>query len=82
MRRVKAASAVTILAAALAVAACGDAPTDDRRGYTKAPLEDPGLRIRSESTTQMAELAQPQLPQVVDIPPPADTAGGAAASGG
>lgn len=80
MRRVKAASAAMMLAAALAVAACGDAPTNDRRGYTKAPLENPGLRIRSESTTPMAELAQPQLPQVVDIPPP-DTAGGAGASG-
>lgn len=82
MRRAKNASMVTILTAALVAAACGDAPTDDRRGYTKAPLEDPGLTITSEGTTQMAELAQPQLPQVVEIAPPADTAGGAGASGG
>nr|PZN89844.1 MAG: hypothetical protein DIU52_10995 [bacterium] len=79
MRRVKATKAMTILAAALFVAACGDAPTTDRRGYTKAPLEDPGLRIKSEPTTPMAEYAKPQLPEVVDIPPP-DTSG-AGASG-
>jgi len=80
MRRVKATNVMAILAAALVAAACGDAPTNDRRGYTKAPLEDPGMTIKSEPTTQMAEFAKPQLPPVVEIPPPADTAGGA--SGG
>jgi len=81
MRRVKATNAMTILAAALVVAACGDAPTNDHRGYTKAPLENPGLRIQSEQKAQVAEFAQPQRPEVVEIPPPAaDAAGGASGS--
>jgi hypothetical protein len=79
MRRVKATNAMTILAAALVLAACGDAPTEDRRGYTKAPLEEPGLTIQSEATTEIGRLGQPQLPQVVEIPAPADTAGAAGA---
>jgi len=80
MRRLKTTTATTVLAAALVVAACGDAPTNDRRGYTKAPLENPGLRIQSEPKAEVAEFAQPQLPQVVEIPPPAEASGGA--SGG
>jgi hypothetical protein len=31
--------------------ACGDEATSDKRGYTKAPLETVGLRIRPETPT-------------------------------
>ena len=79
MQRAMRAATITTFAAALVVAACGDAPTDDRRGYTKAPLEEPGLTIQSEATTETARLARPQLPEVVEIPAP-DT-GGAAGAG-
>ncbi|HEX7121063.1 MAG TPA: hypothetical protein VF178_01745, partial [Gemmatimonadaceae bacterium] len=78
-RRAMRVATITICAAALGLAACGDAPTEDRRGYTKAPLEEPGLTIQSETTTEIGQLGQPQLPEVVEIPPPADTAGAAGA---
>lgn len=45
----------------LALNACGDAPSDDNRGYTKAPLENPGLTIESETPTPMASLGDPIL---------------------
>jgi len=52
---------------AVLVAACGDAPTADRRGYTKAPLEDPGLTVRPEPRTVMDSLGEPVAP----VPAPA-----------
>ena len=79
VRRAMRTTTITIFAVALVAAACGDAPTTDRRGYTKAPLEEPGLTIQSEATTEMARLGRPQLPEVVEIPAP-DT-GGAGAAG-
>jgi len=82
MRRTTKAGVTMISAAALVLAACGDVPTEDRRGYTKAPLEDPGLTITSEGKTEVSEFAQPQLPQVVEIPPPGEAAGAEAGSGG
>ena len=48
-----------VLGAVLALAACGDADTDDPRGYTKAPIENPGWTIESEEPTEMAELGDP-----------------------
>ncbi len=39
---------VLLLAVMAGVAACGDPATGDARGYTKAPLEVPGLLIEGE----------------------------------
>jgi hypothetical protein len=44
---------------ALALGACGDPDTNDRRGYTKAPLENPGWTVDGEAATDMAELGDP-----------------------
>ena len=63
-----------VAAAALAAAACGDPNTTDTRGYTKAPLEDPGLRIRGEGSSAMDSLGSPLLPRDTVIPPPTVTA--------
>lgn len=48
-----------MLGAVLALAACGDADTNDRRGYTKAPTENPGWTIEAEQPTEMSELGDP-----------------------
>ena len=48
-----------LTAAVLALAACGDPDTNDPRGYTKAPLENPGWTIEGEEPTAMAELGDP-----------------------
>ncbi|HUG41792.1 MAG TPA: c-type cytochrome [Longimicrobiales bacterium] len=59
----------------VALAACGDPATNDRRGYTKAPLENPGLLIGGEDATEMARLNRPNLPRPpreIELP----TAGG------
>ena len=45
--------------AALALAACGDPDTNDPRGYTKAPLENPGWTVEGEEPSAMAELGDP-----------------------
>jgi len=50
---------VLLTAAVLAVAACGDADSNDPRGYTKAPLEEPGWTVDDEDPTEMAELGEP-----------------------
>lgn len=55
----------------LTVIACGDPATEDRRGYTKAPLEDPGLLIGAEEATVMAAMNRPVLPRPpldIDVP--------------
>lgn len=57
----------SVCAFALVVASCGDPATDDPRGYSKAPLEQPGVFIKGEPTTEMSELGEPILPPVVDI---------------
>lgn len=49
------------------LAACGDAETTDTRGYTKAPLEQPGVRIRAEQPSQMSELRGPLQPEIVEL---------------
>jgi hypothetical protein len=61
-----------VLAAGLLLA-CGDAPTTDTRGYTKAPLEDASLLIRPEPPTAMDSLGNPVLPRDTLIPPPTQT---------
>lgn len=48
------------------LAACGDPDTNDERGYTKAPLEEPGLLIQGEPETEMPELGEPNRPRVVE----------------
>lgn len=48
-----------LAATLLALAACGDPDTNDPRGYTKAPLENPGWIVDGEESGAMAELGQP-----------------------
>lgn len=50
------------------VAACGDAPTTDKRGYTKAPLERAGVLIKPEGSSAMDSLGSPILPRDTLIP--------------
>jgi hypothetical protein len=50
---------VLLTACVLALAACGDPDTNDARGYTKAPLEEPGWTVTGEDPTEMAELGDP-----------------------
>jgi hypothetical protein len=47
----------------LALTACGDPETEDRRGYTKAPLESAGLLIRGEEPTIMGEMNETIRPR-------------------
>ena len=65
---------IGLIAAVLFAAGCGDAGTPDDRGYTKAPLEDPGYTIEAEETTEMSELGAPNQPRPEEIELPADTA--------
>jgi mono/diheme cytochrome c family protein len=64
----------------VAVAACGDPDTNDRRGYTKAPLEEPTVIVRGEPVTAMSGLGEPILPEapVFEAEEPADTTKAAA----
>ena len=48
-----------LLVTVLAVVACGDSDTNDPRGYTKAPTENPGWTIEAEQPTEMSELGDP-----------------------
>jgi hypothetical protein len=59
----------------VALAACGDAETNDDRGYTKAPLERPGVIIRGEDPSAMREFGEPRLPPTEPLELP-DSAGG------
>ena len=45
------------------LAACGDANTNDNRGYTKAPLEQPNVLIRAEGSSAMDSLGTPIVPK-------------------
>ncbi len=45
---------------------CGDPATSDRRGYTKAPLERPGLIIRTAEEHPLEEFARRVLPMPSD----------------
>jgi hypothetical protein len=49
---------------------CGDPATNDRRGYTKAPLEKAEMMIQGEGTSAMDSLGTPILPRDTVIPPP------------
>lgn len=50
-----------MVALALGALACGDADPDADRGYTKAPLENPGLLVASEDASPMVALGGPDL---------------------
>lgn len=63
---------IVVPVAALGAAACGDPESTDHRGYTKAPLENPGFTVEGEPTTLMDELGDPTYP-VVRVYGPADT---------
>jgi hypothetical protein len=52
-----------ILCAALVLAACGDPQPDAARGYVKPPLEQPGLVVRGEDVSEMAELGETNRPR-------------------
>ncbi len=56
-------SRVLVAALALGALACGDPETEDGRGYTKAPLENPGLLIDGEDASAMAALNRTNLPR-------------------
>jgi len=53
---------VALASLTAALGACGDAPTSDHRGYTKAPLERPGIRITPEQPTSYRQFAHPKRP--------------------
>ncbi len=55
-------------AATVAFLGCGDAETNDNRGYTKAPLEKPGVLIKAEGSSAMDALGSPVLPRDTLIP--------------
>lgn len=69
------AGALLIVAAA---AACGDPETTDNRGYTKAPLENPGVLVGGERRGTMSDYGSPnrvvaeelRLPEEVAVAEP------------
>lgn len=66
-----------VACAAIVCVACGDGETTDQRGYTKAPLETPGVVIDAESRSEMDRLGVPNRPRgQVLTPAAADTAAG------
>jgi mono/diheme cytochrome c family protein len=64
----------------LAVSGCGDPPTDDKRGYTKAPLEHPSVVIRGEEPDDMTRYGEPNRVRVeeIELPEQPDSAASAA----
>jgi hypothetical protein len=59
---------VIACAATIVLFGCGDADTNDNRGYTKAPLEEPGVLIKAESSSDMDALGTPVMPRDTLIP--------------
>jgi len=51
------------------LAACGDPPSSDPRGYTKAPLEKAGPFVRGEVRADVARFGRPNLPTAEPIVP-------------
>lgn len=47
---------------AVTLGGCGDPDTRDHRGYTKAPLEVPGVRIKGQATSPMRRFGPPRVP--------------------
>jgi hypothetical protein len=61
--------------ALVALTGCGDAPTSDARGFTKAPLEVLGVFIESETRSDVRAFARLNLPDGHRTGAPADSAG-------
>lgn len=59
----------------LLAAACGDNDTNDNRGYTKAPLEEPAVLVKAEEAGPMDRLGDPAYPDapIIRAEPAADT---------
>ena len=55
---------VWVVGLAVVALACGDPATEDARGYTKAPLEEPGLLVAGEDPTPMDALGRPNRPRL------------------
>ena len=70
-RWARTAGAVLVVAAA---GACGDPGTTDGRGYTKAPLEDPGVLIGGEHAGEMARYGSPNRVVVEELQLPEQVA--------
>ena len=80
----RSASTAGALLIVVAAVACGDPETTDDRGYTKAPLENPGVLIGGERPGTMSDYGSPnrvvaeelRLPDEVAVtePQPAETA--------
>lgn len=67
---------------ALAALACGDPDAGDERGYTKAPLENPGLLVDGEDRSPMAGLSRTNRPRPSEIEAREESADGTEAAGG
>ncbi|MGH7500747.1 MAG: hypothetical protein ACREL7_03220 [Longimicrobiales bacterium] len=65
-------SAALVLAVS-AIAACGDPPTPDPRGYTRNILERTGLIVRGQAVTEMDRLGNPAMPDTSRIVLPDST---------
>lgn len=64
----------------LALAACGDPATEDGRGYTKAPLENPGLLIAGEPES-VSDVEIALEPGLTALPPAEETETGGTGGG-
>jgi len=62
--------------AAVCLTACGDAPTADDRGYTKAPLETPGIVITPETRADVRQFMRLNQPDGLPVILPDSAAGG------
>ncbi len=61
---------VSLLTAALMLTGCMDPKSDDKRGYTKAPLEHAGWVVKGEEVTAMNKLGSPNQVrgEIVEVP--------------
>ena len=58
----RAVSIAGALSLAFIIGSCGDAPTNDHRGFTKAPLETLSVFITAEQSSEMRAFARFNLP--------------------
>lgn len=73
-----------LLFLAVSSAGCGDPETNDHRGYTKAPLEDPNPLVGAEEPGEMAQYGEPNrvVADRIELPEPAAGAPAEAATAG
>lgn len=62
---------IVLWAVVIGLAACGDPATNDDRGYTKAPLEDPGLIVAGEPDGGLGKVRIPLEPGLRGVDPAA-----------